>query len=223
MPDAHITSTDPANLASDVIELRSIKPSTPRSYLEVLGNDGRYKASALKVLNPLSQWDLTYWLYDTASLVIPFGVALNTNYLVTAFSCQCDPQNYPVVNLSIIKPSAANLIKAYPNSVEVTVVGGMGIVNKFGATSTASFISSQCSVSMQSLDAQHETSGDFEVGGIYRFGFKQEVQVAAYAAITIPGGAHASPNAPATPEETVDGWQIYNASFWTYLDPQTEA
>ncbi len=221
MPTAHITSSDPVDLASDAIELRSITPTTPRSYLEVLSSAGQYRADALKVLNPLEQWDLTYWLKDTASLVIPFGVALNTNYLVTAFSCSCGPKTYPVVNLSVIKPSAANLIKAYPNTVELTIVGGMGIVNKFGATSTESFISSQCSVSMQGLDADHETSGDFEVGGIYRFGFKQEVQVSAYAAITIPVGAHAYPNAPTTPTETAEGWQQFNASFWTYLDPHT--
>lgn len=220
MPTAHITSSDPLDFADgSLIELRSIKPSTPRSYLEVLAANGQYRADALKVLAPLEQWDLTYWLYDQASLAVPFGVAVNTNYLITSFACQCGPRIYPSVTISCIKPSSAALIKAYANSVAVTVVGGLGVVNKFGATSTASFISSQASVEMQSLDAEHETSGDFEIGGIYRFGFKLSCQVQAYAAITIPGTAHASPNAPSTPEESAEGWQIYPASFWTYLDP----
>jgi hypothetical protein len=219
MPTAHITSADPLGFASDVIDLRSITPSTPRSFLEALAPDGKYRAEALKTLGPLEQFDLVYDLYDTASMAVTFGIAVNTDYLITAFSCVCAPRAYPRVSLTVIKPSAANLIKAYGTGIQLTVVGGLGIVNKYSATSTASFISSNASVSMQALDAEHETSGDFEVGGIYRFGFKLEVSAEAYAAIVVPVGAHASPNAPTTPRETAEGWQIYPATFWTYLDP----
>lgn len=221
MTVAHITSADPLGLAvAGVIDLRSITPSTPRSFVEVLLSSGKYLPSALKTIKPLEQWDLVYDLYDTASMAVILGVAMNTDYLVTALSCNCGPEKYPQVSLSIIKPSAANLIKA-GTSITVTMVGGFGIVNKWGATSSLSFISSGMSVSMQSIDAMHETSGDFLVDGIYRFGFKQECTAEAYDAIVTPVGAHAVPNAPTTPKETAEGLQTYSASWWTYLDPYT--
>jgi hypothetical protein len=217
---AHITSADPLDLAEEgVIELVSIKPSTPRTYSEVMNSAGKYIAAALKVLKPLEQWDITYRLLDTASLTLTFGAAINTDYLLTAGACSCGPDKYPEVTVTAIKPSSAAMIKTYAGAaITQTFVGGFGIVNKFSATSTASFISSSCSISMQALEAMHETSGDFEEDGIYKFGFKQECQATAYAAIVIPGTAHASPNAPATPSEGEADWQIYEASWWTYLD-----
>lgn len=220
MANVHITSADPLDFAdAGVINLRKITPSTPRSYLEVLGSDGKYLADALKVLNPLEQYDIVYDLLDTADLDVVLGIAVNTNYLITAVSCSCGPKKYPELSISCIKPSNANMIKAYGTGITVNFVGGMGIVNKWGATSASSFISSQMSVSMQSLDADNETSGDFLEGGIYRFGFKQEMSFEAYATIVAPTGAHASPNHPTTPIESAEGWQIYPASFWQYLDP----
>jgi hypothetical protein len=216
----HITTADPLNLATaGVINLKSLTPSTQKGYAEVLLATGKYKASALKVLKPLEQWDIVYELLDTASLVVAFGAAVNTNYLVTAYACSCGPEKYPEVTLTCIKPSAANLIKAYASAISLTAVGGFGIVNKWGATSTDNFISSQCSISMQAIDRMHESSGDFMVGGIYRFGFKQECSAEAYGAITTPVGAHATPNKPTTPKETAEGAQSYTASWWTYLDP----
>lgn len=217
---AHITSTDPLGLASaGVINLVDITPSTPRSFLEVLLPTGKYKSAAVKTLKPLDQFDVTYELLDTASLVIPLGVAVNTNYLVSALSCTCGPDKYPEVKVSVIKPSVANKIKAYGGTAtSITIAGGLGIVNKWGATSTAAFISSQMSISMQTLEAMEETGGDFLEGGIYKFGFKQETSFEAYAAITF-AAAHAAPNHPATSRETREGWQIFSASFWKYLDP----
>jgi hypothetical protein len=219
----HITTADPLGLASaGVINLKSLTPSTPRSYVEVLLASGKYSAAAIKTIKPLEQWDITYELLDTASLVVHLGVVVNTNFLVTAYSCNCGPEKYPEVNLTVIKPSSAGMIKAGTDKT-ITAVGGFGIVNKWGATSTKSFISSGCTISMQSLEAMHETSGDFMAAGIYRFGFKQECQAEAYAAIVTPVGAHATPNAPTTPKETAEGWQSYQASWWTYLDPYVAA
>lgn len=216
----HITTADPLGYeAPGVIELVSIKESTPRSYGEVLNSAGKYLAAALKVLKPLEQWDMVYRLHDTASLAVVFGAAVNTNYMISSLSCSCGPDKKPELNISCIKPSSAAMIKAYASAISQTFVGGHGIVNKWGATSTASFISSQATVEMQNLEAMHETSGDFEADGIYRFGFKLACQLTAYGAITIPSGAHASPNAPVTPAQSEDGWQTYDASFWTYLDP----
>lgn len=216
----HITSSDPLNLASaGVINLKKLTPTTPRNYVEPLLSSGLFSAGGLKMIKPLEQWDIIYELLDTASLTIAFGAAINTNYLVTAFQCSCGPDKYPEVTLTVIKPSSASMIKAYGSSIDITVVGGFGLVNVYGATAAADFLSSQCSVSMQSLEGMDETSGDFMVDGIYRYGFKQECSAEAYGAITIPGTAHASPNAPSTPTESAEGFQIYSAAWWTYLDP----
>lgn len=220
MPNVHITATDPLGLASaGVINLKSITPTTPRSYVEILLSSGKYSAAAVKKIKPLEQFDIVYELLDTASLTVAFGVAVNTNFLISSFSCASGPEKYPEVTISCIKPSSATLIKAYSGSVSLTAVGGFGIVNKWDATAASAMISSQCSVSMQSLDAMDETTGDFLLGGIYRFGFKQECQVEAYGAITIPAGAHAKPNEPSTPKQTAEGWQTYQGSWWKYLDP----
>jgi hypothetical protein len=219
MSTAHITSTDPLGLASaGIINLKSITPSTPRGYVEVLLADGKYSPTALKVIRPLEQWDIVYELLDTASLVLNFGVAFNTAFLLTAASCTCGPEAYPQVTVTAIKPSSAGMIKA-GTSKSLTCAGGFGIVNKWGATSALSFISSSCSISMQAIDAMHESTGDFLVDGLYRYGFKQECQAEAYAAIVAPVASHAFPNAPATPKETAEGLQVYSASWWTYLDP----
>lgn len=217
--NAHISTSDPLSLASaGVINLVDLTPSTPRSFHEVLLSNGKYKSAALKTLKPLDQWEITYELLDTASLVIPLGVAVNVSYLVTALSCSCAPDKYPEVKVTVIKPSNANKIKAYGSAISYTFTGGFGIVNKFGATSTNAFISSSLSISMQSLEAMEETTGDFLEGGLYKFGFKEETSFEAYAAITY-AAAHATPNKPTTPKETRDGWQVYPASFWKYLDP----
>lgn len=218
--NAHLTVTDPLGLASaGVINIVEYKPSMSRGYLEAMAPAGKPLAAAVKLMKPLEQFDVTYDLLDTASLVVPFGVAVNTNYLITACSCDCGPEKYPRVSLSCIKPSSATLIKAYSGSISLTFVGGRGIVNKFGATCTSAFISSKCSVSMAALDAMDEVSGDFLVGGIYRFNFKQEMSYEAYAAIVAPAGVHGTPNQPTTPRQSSEGWQIYDASFWKYLDP----
>jgi hypothetical protein len=220
MPSVHITSTDPLGLGSDgVINVKSITPSTPRSYSEVLLSSGKYKADALKVLKPLEQFEIVFELLDTASLVLPFGIAVNTDYIITGASCACGPDKYPLVTVTCIKPTNITMLKASSAGVTLTCVGGFGIVNKWGATAAEAFISSNCSVTMTALDSMDETSGDFLVGGLYYFGFKQEMSFEAYGAITAPAGAHASPNAPTTPKETAEGWQIYPASFWQYLDP----
>jgi len=219
MATYHSTSEDPLDLAeAGVINLVSLTPSTPRSYVEVLLSTGKYSADALKVIRPLEQWEIVYELLDDASLVLPFGIAVNTNYLITAADATCQPEAYPLVSVSIIKPSSATMIKA-GTEYDFTIAGGYGIVNKWGATSASSFVSSAASISMQSLDLMDEASGDFLVDGIYRFGFKMECQAEAYAAIVTPVAAHATPNAPATPNEKREGPQTYSASWWTYLDP----
>lgn len=219
MPNVHITSADPLGLASaGVIDLESITPSTPRSFVEMLLASGKYSASAVKAIKPLDQFDIVYNLMDTASLTVAFGVAVNTNFLITSFSCSSGPEKYPQVKLTAIKPSNAAMIKAYASAISLTAVGGFGIVNKWGATAAAAMISSECSISMQNLDAMDETSGDFMTAGIYRFGFKQECQVEAYGAITMPTH-HGAPNAPTTPKQSAAGWQSYMASWWKYMDP----
>jgi hypothetical protein len=220
MPTPHISTTDPLGLAvAGEVNLVSITPSQSKSFAEILGPDGLYIAAALKTTKPLDQIECVYDLLDSASVDVVLGVAFNTSYLVTAVSCSCGPDKYPQLTVTAIKPSSAGMIKAYGTGITLNYVGGFGIVNKFGATAASAMISSQSSVSMQSLEAMDETSGDFLADGIYRFGFKEEASCEAYGAITTPTGAHAITNQPATAKESREGWQVYSASWWTYLDP----
>lgn len=220
MPTPHISSDDPLDLAeAGVINLTGINWSQSKGYVEILSPAGLYLAAALKATKPLDQVQVDYELLANASLTVALGALINTDYLISAITCACGPDKYPAVSVTAIKPSAPGLVKEYGSAIDLTFAGGFGIVNKFGATSASAFVSSNCSISMQQLEAMHETSGDFLADSIYRYGFKQEVSCEAYGAIVIPVGAHASPNAPASPKETREGWQIYSASFWTYLDP----
>jgi hypothetical protein len=224
MPTPHISTTDPLGLAdAGVVNLISITPSQSKTFAEVLESAGKYIAAAIKTTQPLDQFECVYELLDDADVDVVLGVAFNTSYLVTAVSCSCGPDKYPQLTVTAIKPSSAGMIKANGAGITLNFVGGFGIVNKFGATAASAFISSQSSVSMQSLEAMDETSGDFLADGIYRFGFKEECSVEAYGVITAPTGATAIPNQPATPKESREGWQVYSASWWTYLDPYVAA
>lgn len=218
MTVAHITTADPLGFASaGVINLVSMTPSQNSGVVEVLGPDGVFIAAAVKKTKPLDQLDNVYELLDTASLAVIFGAILATNYLPSTWSCNCGPEKYPEVALGVIKPSAAGLLKANAAPKTVTAVGGFGIVNKWGATSTKSFVSSQSTVEQLAIDVMDEASGDFAALGIYRYGFKQSCTVVAYGPITPPVGATVVTNGPTAPTEARDQMQTYTASWWTYL------
>ena len=218
--NVHITTADPIGLGSldgsSGINIKGVSGGPVRNYLESIAGNGKPISAAVKSLKPIEEYTIEYELLDGASFTLAFGVAVNTNYLVTAFNANCGAEVRPTCSVTVIKPSAANLIKAYAGTAcSITIAGGMGIVEKWGATAAGSFVTSQCSISMQTLEAMNETSGDYDVGGIYQYAFKKECTVEAYGAITLP----TSYLTAETKREGADQIQIFAKSFWSYMDP----
>ena len=92
--------------------------------------------------------------------------------------------------MTVVKPSAAAIIKSYTGAaVTFDMVGGFGIVNKFGMTAASAFISTSASISMSTAEAMDEISGDYLTDGLYHYGFKLEASGEAYGAVTIPANA----------------------------------
>jgi hypothetical protein len=225
--DHHIVTADPLGLGTvnGVVHLIGLRGGPNKEFHEVLGGAGKYRADGVVTLRPVEVWQISYELLATAELSLAFGVAVNTNYLITGASVNCTNADYPQVTVDVIKPSAANLIKAYDGTVTLTIAGGFGVVNKFGSTSTKDFASSSCTIEMQAIDIPKEvaTAGvsDYAVGGIYRYGFKKSCTAQAHAAIVTPvSGAYVTEQPI---EESRDGVKLYNASWWEYMDPMTPA
>jgi len=218
--NVHVTSADPLGIGtldgSNGINIIDITGGPSRQFHEVLAANGKFIQSAVKFLKPVEEWVFNYELLDGASFSLAFGVPVNTSYLVTAFQASCGADVRPTISVSVVKPSAANLIKSYAGgAISVTMAGGFGIVEKWGATAAEAMLSSQCSISMQTLEAMDETSGDFLVGGIYHYGFKKECAVEAYGVITPPAGSFYGESKK---REGRDGIQVYSMTFWSYMD-----
>jgi hypothetical protein len=227
-PVAFVSTADPAGLATSdgLIQLVGLTPSNEHDWVEGISGSGQYVANGLVKLRPLEIWNLEYEVYDGGTLSVAFGVPINTSYLITAFSARCEVESRAKVSMTIIKPSNANKIQSTGATIEIDVVGGVGIVNKWDATSTGNCISSSCSVSMQQLTDTEEvpTAGvsDIVEGGLLQYLFVQECSLESRAAIVLPEGAILLSN-PSTPAETNQGWQTYSASWKVYLDPVTLA
>ncbi len=219
--NVHVTSADPLGIGtldgSNGINIVNIAGGPERQFHEVLAGNGKFIQAAVKILKPIEMWTIDYELLDAASFSLAFGVLVNSNYLVSAFQANCGAEVRPTISVSAMKPSAANLVKAYAGgAVVVTMAGGFGIVEKWGATSAGQMVSSSCNISMQTLEGMNETSGDFDVGGIYHYAFKKNVSIEAYGAITPPALSHYGESKK---REGRDGIQIYSMPFWYYLDP----
>jgi hypothetical protein len=201
---------------SNAINVVDISGGPRKGFHEVLAGQGQFIQSAVKTLRPVEEWSIQYELLDGAAFSLAFGTPVNTNYLITSFQASCGPEARPTISVTALKPSAAAKIKAYAlGAISVSMSGGFGIVEKWGATSTDAFVSSNCNISMQTLEAMEETSGDFLAAGIYHYGFKKEVSVEAYGAITEPASSQVTDS---DQRESRDGWQIYAKSFWSYMD-----
>lgn len=219
--DVHVTSADPLGIGtldgSNGINVVNISGGPSRGFHEVLAGNGKYIESAVKLLKPVEEWTIDYELLDGAAFSLAFGVLVNSLYLVTAFQANCGAEARPTISVSVLKPSAANLIKAYAGgAITIAMAGGFGIVEKWGATSTGQMITSNCNISMQTLEGMNETSGDFDIGGIYHYGFKKNVSIEAYGAITPPVGSHPGEEKS---RQSRDGIKIFSVPFWAYLDP----
>jgi hypothetical protein len=223
MPDfALAASDDPLGLASAVIQLVDVTGGPVKDYSETLGDNAKWIAAANKVLRPREEGSCSYELLDTASLVVAFGAAVNTNYIITSMSASMSSTARPTVQVGWMKPSAIAKLKAYGTSMSVTIGGGFGVVSTLGCTiagtPAAAAVSASLSIEMQTADAGLGSDADYIAAGLYYYGFKKVCQLTAYGAITLPAGGKS------TAEETAlgrDGWKTFSKSWYEYMDPIT--
>jgi hypothetical protein len=220
MPDfALVAADDPLGLASGVIQLTNVEDNEVKEYNETLGDNARWIAAALKELRPRREGSCSYELLDTASLVLAFGAAVNTNFIITSASVNTSATARPTVTVGWMRPSNINKLKAYPTAITLTVPGGWGVVSNFGATigDSQAAVSSTASIEMQTGDAGLGPDADYLASGLFYYGFKQSCTLQAYGAITLPVGGKSTSKSNA-PTVSRDGWKVYNAAWWTYLD-----
>lgn len=217
---AHAHTDDPLGLAtaSDII-LVSVSGGVRKEWVEVLSELGVYiKDTTLtpKAIKPVEEFTIEYEVRKS-SLVIPLGVMINTNYLITSVSAKSDSGSYPTARATVIKFSNANKLLATPSAPgDLTIVGGYGLVNKWGATVTGG-ISASTSVSMQQVEALEETSGDYMEEGYVQYGFKQEITIESYTALS---DANCGTATHVTSRDTGTGrdkLKTFSVSFFKYL------
>lgn len=214
-------NSDPLGLAGGAIVLVSVDGGPRKEYHESLNYNGKPLSDAVKELKPTDQKTVNYELHDTASLVIPLGILTN-GWFVAGLTANCTAEGRPTVQVNIVKPSADAKYKARAaGAIELTFTGGFGVVDGFGATGMdTQGISSSLSISMQTAEAMHPTSGDYLDAGIFHYAYKKEVTVEAYAAPGLPAGAFKTSS---DTKEGRDGWKTYALAFWSYLDADTLA
>lgn len=217
---AHAHTSDPLGLAtaSDII-LVGVSGGVRKEWVEVLSELGVYiKDAALTpfAIKPVEEFTIEYEVRKS-SLVIPLGVMVNTNYLVTSASAKSDSSSYPTASVTVIKFSNVNKLLATPSAPgDLTVIGGFGLVNKWGATVTGG-ISASTSISMQQVEAMEETSGDYMQEGYVQYGFKQECTIESY---TVLSDANCGTGTHVTSRDTGTGrdkLKTFSVSFFKYL------
>lgn len=217
-PSFAIEIEDPLGIGTidgtSAINVANVSGGPKSDFHETMAGNGQYIAAAVKALKPVEEWTIDYELLDGAAFEIAFGVLVNSSYVVTSAQASTSAESRPTVSVTVLKPSAASKLKAYANAVTLEMAGGFGIVEKFGLTSVGAFVSTQASVAMQNAESMEETSGDYLTGGLYYFGFKQEVTAEAYGVIT--GTGYNLTEQPI--RRSKEGWRIYAASGWKYLD-----
>lgn len=151
----------------------------------------------------------------SGTIAIPFGAAVNTSYMVLSMSVSQSPTAYVQVTVNWIKPSSAAMINAFEAHTE-TITGGTGIRNLFGATigSPACAVSCSMSLSGEQLEALTSIGTDYCAAGLLTMGYRKEVTLEAYGAITIPAGGYYT--AKATPKKSRDGWDTHSASWFVH-------
>lgn len=198
--------------AGDIV-LTSVSGGAKKNYVEMLAENGVYIKDAAKSITPITEKQISYEL-RSSSLTIPLG-ALIDDWVVTSLSASCTSRGYPTVSVTAIKFSSNAKYKTPPAAPgSVTIAGGFGVVDKFGATADKC-ISSQMSVQMQSADRMADSDADYMDEGYTQYGFKKTVTVECYS----------------TPEVSADGlvteddggsmgrteWGTQRLSFFEYL------
>jgi hypothetical protein len=208
---------DPVDLlslatASDVIVTQS-DGGAQSQFVEVLGPGGFYVPEGAVAIRPRSLFNVSFTLVG-GTLTLNFGVAIQTNYFLLGASVSCASENHPTASLNFAQFTAPAMFNAADSGVaEVAILGGLGVVNLFGATA-AGAIRSSLNISTQQVETLNPTGGDLQVGGFALYGLKREVTIESTSAITTPVGAKvtASPT-----RASANGPTIFVKTWFDYL------
>ena len=219
-----VAADDPLGLAGDFIQLENVTSQEIKERHEVIGDLAKYITNAVVEKRPRTEGTSTYRLLDTASLVLPMGVAVNTNFVITGISGSYTQEDNPIVTVNWVQFSAIAKLLPYTtpaNAIE-TLTGGYGVTALFGATLPVSTspISSDFSIEVLTGDAGLGLDADYIDGGMYYYGFKRVVNASAYGVITIPAGGYETSRDDGT-TKAPEGWENYSASWFEYLDATT--
>jgi len=185
-----------------------------RQYVEVYAANGAYLSGAAVAIRSRDEHSVEYQVIG-GELVLPIGTAVNTSYFITGVSVQCSSDSYPRVSITFLKFTNANMFNTGSKKTTITVTGGFGVVNLWGAMA-AGAISSSMSLQSQTVETLAPTSGDLQEGGFALYGLKQECSVESTTAITL--GANAVETASDTRAGSTAA-TIYSRSWFEYLFP----
>lgn len=215
-------SDDPLGLAGGAIQLDDVSSQDVQDYYEKIGDNAKYITNAVKALRPRQEGSSTYTLLDGAALVLALGAAVNTNYIITGASGSGSHDGRPTVTVNWMKPSAIAKLRPYPSAISLTLNGGFGVVDLFGASLPvgAAPISADWSIEMQQGDAGVGTDADYIDDGLFWYGFKKVINLSGYGVVTLPAGATETSRDDGT-TRSVEGWRVYSAAWWEYMDATT--
>lgn len=170
--------------AGDIV-LTEAREVTTKEVVDILSERAVPLKDSAKQIRAVTTFTAGYELRDD-SLVLPLGVDVGINdFRISAVRVQCSAEGYPTVSVTAVKPAAGSFAATPGTYGSLTVMGGFGIVNLFGATCTQPTESS-CNISSQQAMAIAGTSGEILTEGMVLFAYRKDCSMAGYTEITIP-------------------------------------
>lgn len=180
-------SDDPLGLATagDII-LVSKTSGVKNSFVEAAAETGKYKQAAVKTVRPFTEYTLEYEL-RSSNLVLPFGAAVATDYVIFGCSVSQSNQAYVRVSVNVRKYTLIAMFDATSSpDVTVTVTGGFGVVDVTGWTLTGCPQVANYSVAGEETGTMHATSGDFCTAGVLLHRLKKTWHIETTGTVSTP-------------------------------------
>tara|TARA_R110002110_G_scaffold55641_3_gene158810 strand:+ start:911 stop:1537 length:627 start_codon:yes stop_codon:yes gene_type:complete len=205
-----VAADDLLGLATDDdIVLNDTTGGPVNQYVEAVNHDAVFIDAAAQIVRPISQFTNSYTLISS-SLVLSLGALVNTNYLITGIQAGSNSGGYPTVSVTFVSFSNVNKFVANETGT-TTILGGFGLVNKFGGT-FAQGVSSSMTLSTKTADALEPTSGDFSEGGYTVYGFKKSISLESFDAITFAALKVESSGT----RKNAEGWDVLFKTGFVY-------
>lgn len=202
MPDFALLHTDdPLGLATaSNIVLTDVNEELVKQLVDVLSEQSVPIAASAKLVRGIWTLRTSYELVDD-TITLPLGVNVGEDgYRISAIQAQCSEEGYPTVNVTSVKPEAGTFGDTPGTYGSLTVAGGYGVVELFGATCTQPQ-SSSCSISSQQAIAS--VGGVIQTAGLVLFAYRKECSLEGFSDVTIPAGG----------KDTTDGTRGGRSAF----------